>query len=473
MTDTKERQAASADERWGSFGTQPLWREMLVFLIPMMLSNALQSIGQLVSSIVLGRWIGVNALAAVSAFFPIFFLLVSFAIGIGSGSSILIGQAFGARNEDRMKAVIGTTLTATFLMGVILAIFGDVFAWPMLRWVGTPENIIAESVQYARIMFTALPVMFLYFGYTTFLRGTGDSKTPLYFLMVSTGLNLLLLPVFVFGWLGVPRLGLYGSAWAYAVSTVFTLVVFLLYLSRVGHALRIDATVVRYLRMDLGILKLLLRLGIPSSVNMILISLSEIAVISFVNFYGSDATAAYGAVNQVASYVQMPAISLGITVSIFAAQTIGAGKFDRLREVVRAGLLLNGAITGGLIVLAYVFSNGILSLFLTDQHALDIAFSLLMITLWSYVIFGTAQIFSATMRASGTVFWPMAFSIFSIWAVEVPVAYLLSHDTSLGIHGIWLGYPAAFLVSLGLQYGYYRLVWSRREVTQLISAAHR
>ncbi|MGW6192661.1 MATE family efflux transporter [Bacillus cereus] len=448
---------------------KPIWKSMSMFLVPLLLSNVLQSIGQLFGMVVVGRWLGVNDLAAISAFFPLFFLLVSFVIGIGSGSSILIGQAFGAKNEERLKAIVGTTLTFTFIIGVVLAIIGSIFAMDIMRLMGTPGNIIEISVHYARILFISMPVLFLYFAYTTFMRGTGDSKTPFYFLIVSTALNMILLPILIFGWLGAPKLDVYGAAYASVISTVITFIVMLVYLKKKNHPLQLDATVRKYLRMDWELLKLLLRLGIPASINMILVSLSEIAVIAFVNRYGSDATAAYGVVNQVASYVQMPAVSLGITVSIFAAQSIGANQFDRLQKVVKAGIIMNYIIGGVLISLIYLFSRDILALFLTSQTTIEIAHSLVMITLWSYLIFGHAQIISATMRASGTVLWPTVISVVSIWLVEVPVAYYLSYHTSLGIEGIWIGYPAAFIVSLILQYAYYKLSWQKKRITRLVS----
>lgn len=449
--------------------SKPIWRSMAMFLIPLLLSNVLQSLGQLFGMVVVGRWLGMIELAAISAFFPLFFLLISFVIGIGSGSSILIGQAFGARNEERLKAIVGTTLTFTFVLGAILAVVGSMFAMDIMRLVGTPENIIDISVHYARILFISMPVLFLYFAYTTFMRGAGDSKTPFYFLIVSTGLNMIFLPILIFGWFGLPKLGVYGAAYASVISTIVTFIILLVYLRKTKHPLQFDATVRKYLRMDGELLKLLLRLGIPASINMILVSLSEIAVISFVNRFGSDATAAYGVVNQVASYVQMPAVSLGITVSIFAAQSIGANQFDRLQKVIRAGLVMNYVIGGILISFIYLFSKQILALFLTSQNTIDIAHSLIMITLWSYLIFGHAQIIGATMRASGTVLWPTIFAVISIWLVEVPVAYFLSYHTSLGIKGIWVGYPAAFIVSLLLQYGYYRLSWKKKRITRLIS----
>ncbi len=448
---------------------KPIWKSMSMFLVPLLLSNVLQSVGQLFGMVVVGRWLGVNDLAAISAFFPLFFLLVSFVIGIGSGSSILIGQAFGAKNEERLKAIVGTTLTFTFIIGVVLAIIGSIFAMDIMRLMGTPENIIEISVHYARILFISMPVLFLYFAYTTFMRGTGDSKTPFYFLIVSTALNMILLPILIFGWLGAPKLDVYGAAYASVISTVITFIVMLVYLKKKNHPLQLDATVRKYLRMDWELLKLLLRLGIPASINMILVSLSEIAVIAFVNRYGSDATAAYGVVNQVASYVQMPAVSLGITVSIFAAQSIGANQFDRLQKVVKAGIIMNYIIGGVLISLIYLFSRDILALFLTSQTTIEIAHSFVMITLWSYLIFGHAQIISATMRASGTVLWPTVISVVSIWFVEVPVAYYLSYHTSLGIEGIWIGYPAAFIVSLILQYAYYKLSWQKKRITRLVS----
>ncbi|PET89635.1 MATE family efflux transporter [Bacillus thuringiensis] len=449
--------------------SKPIWKSMSMFLVPLLLSNVLQSVGQLFGMVVVGRWLGVNDLAAISAFFPLFFLLVSFVIGIGSGSSILIGQAFGAKNEDRLKAIVGTTLTFTFIIGVVLAIIGSIFAMDIMRLMGTPENIIEISVHYARILFISMPVLFLYFAYTTFMRGTGDSKTPFYFLIVSTALNMILLPILIFGWLGAPKLDVYGAAYASVISKVITFIVMLLYLKKKNHPLQLDSTVRKYLRMDGELLKLLLRLGIPASINMILVSLSEIAVIAFVNRYGSDATAAYGVVNQVASYVQMPAVSLGITVSIFAAQSIGANQFDRLQKVVKVGIIMNYVIGGVLIALIYLFSRDILSLFLTSQTTIEIAHSLVMITLWSYLIFGHAQIISATMRASGTVLWPTVIGVVSIWLVEVPVAYYLSYHTSLGIEGIWIGYPAAFIVSLILQYAYYKLSWQKKRITRLVS----
>ncbi len=446
-----------------------LLRPMVIFLIPLLFSNILQSIGQVFSMIVVGHWLGESALAAISAFFPLFFLLISFAIGIGSGSSILIGQAYGAKMTERLKSIVGTTLTFTFILGLVLAIIGSFFTEDILKGMGTPGDILEVSVKYARILFWSIPIMFLYTVYTTLMRGTGDSKTPFYFLVLSTILNVVLLPPFVFGWLGIPKFGIYGAAYASLVSTVITFLALLVYLQKKQHLIQIDFKSSRYLRIDSGILKLLCKLGIPTSINMIFLSMSEIAVITFVNKYGSDATASYGVVNQLLSYVQMPLLCISITVSIFAAQSIGAKQYDRLSQVVKVGLILNYILGGVIILLMYLFTKPILQLFLTSQTTLSIANSLLMITLWSYLILGHTFIITSTMRSSGTVLWPTIISIISIWLIEVPVAYLLSHFTNLGMKGIWIGYPAAFIVGLGLQYLYYRLSWKKKSITRLVT----
>lgn len=444
----------------------PLWKGILIFVLPLMLSNILHSISGTISSIILGRMIGISALAAVSAFFPVLFFLVSFVIGIGSGSSVLIGQAFGAQEWKKVKVIVGTTLTSTFLLGLLVSIPGLLFTHNLLELTGTPADIIEVSAGFARITFLAMPLLFLYNVYTTFLRGSGDSTTPFYFLLISTVLNILLIPALVIGWGFLPAMGVNGAALANVISALFTFAVFLIYLKKINHPLQLDRETLRNLWINWPILKLLVSIGIPTSIQMVMISLAAIAVISFVNSFGSHATAAFGAVNQVVSYVQMPAGSLGITVSIFGAQAIGAGYNKKLNKIIRTGVWMNYVIVGIFALLTYLFGRQILSLFLTDTSTLDMAYKLLLITLWSYPIFGNANILAGIMRASGVVFWPTLLAIFSIWGAEVPVAYIM--HTKIGLEGVMIGYPAAFIVGLILQYCYYHFFWKQKEHARLV-----
>ena len=446
---------------------RPMWRLFLVFLIPLMLSNVLQSASQTFSSIFLGRMIGVNALAAVSAIFPLIFLLISFIIGLSSGSTVLIGQAYGAGNVHAMKRVAGTTLTITLLMAIVVAVFGSIFAYDLLRFVATPANIIDDAVMYARIIFVYLPVFFIYLAYTTFLRGTGDSQTPFYFLIVSTLLSLFFTPAFIRGWMGLPQLGVASAAIAGYIANAVAFVGLLIYLNYRHHALRFDNEMLRDMaRPDWKIAATVVRIGVPTGLQTIMVALAEIAVISFVNRYGSSATAAYGAVNQVVGYVQFPAISIGIAASIFGAQCIGARREDKLSSVIHSGIGLNYIIGGVLVTICYLGAWGILGWFITEQHTLDIAHQLLMITLWSYLVFGNNAVLGGVMRSSGTVLWPTAIGIFAIWGIEVPAAWILMHR--YGIDGIWMGYPIAFCVALLLQFTYYKLIWKQKTHERLI-----
>ncbi|CEO90478.1 MATE family efflux transporter [Syntrophaceticus schinkii] len=443
-----------------------LWKGIFIFVLPLMLSNFLNSVSGTISSIILGRMIGVSALAAVSAFFPVFFFLVSFVIGIGGGSSVLIGQAFGAQEWKKVKIIVGTTLTSTFLLGLLLAIPGLLFTHNLLELTGTPADIIETSAGFARIIFLAMPVLFLFNVYTTFMRGSGDSTTPFYFLLISTILNILLIPALVIGWGFLPAMGVNGAALANVISGLLTFAIFLIYLNKTNHPLQLDRETLRHLRIDWPIFKLLISIGIPTSIQMVMISLAAVAVISFVNSFGSNATAAFGAVQQVVSYVQMPAGSLGMAVSIFGAQAIGAGYNKKLNKIIRTGVWMNYIIIGIFALLAYFFGREILSLFLTDIPTLNMAYKLLVITLWSYPIFGNANILAGIMRASGVVFWPTLIAIFSIWGAEVPVAYIM--HTRIGLEGVMFGFPAAFITMLILQYCYYHFFWKQKEHARLV-----
>jgi putative MATE family efflux protein len=446
--------------------SRPIWQAMGVFLVPLMLSNILQSASATLNSIYLGRLLGVHALAAASSFFPIVFFMVAFFIGIASGSSVLIGQAYGARNEERLKAVAGTTLAVSLVAGFVIGGASWFFLSPLLHAIGTPLDVFGDALAYARVTFLALPLLFVYIAYTTFVRGTGDSRTPFLSLIVSTALILLITPALIRGWLGLPQLGIVSAAVANIIANACGLVFMLVALALEKNPLALDTSIVRHMNVDLRLLWTLTRIGIPTGLQMVMVSLAEIAVISLVNRFGSSATAAYGAVNQIVSYVQFPAISIGIGASIFGAQSIGAKRFDRLRHIARAGVALNWAICGALIALVYVFNDAILSLFTTDPAVVALAHDLLSITLWSYVIFGTSSVLSGLMRSSGDVLWPTALSITAIWAVEVPVAYALAPH--LGLRGVWIAYPVAFCCSLLFQSGYYFGFWRRKRLTTLL-----
>jgi len=443
-----------------------MWQILLVFLVPFMLSNVLQSASQTMASIWIGRLISTQALGAISAVFPIVFLLFSFVFGVSSGSSVLIGQAFGARDLHKVKRIAGTVLAAALYLGIIVAVLGAVGSPTVLGWLRTPSDIIGQADAYARVIFLTMPIFFVYFVYATILRGTGDSTTPFYALIVSAVLAIFITPIFIVGLFGLPKLGVVSAAVAGLIANSAALAWLLYYLNRLDHPLKFDRETLADMRIDWKILWGVLKIGVPTGLQVMMVSLAEIAVISFVNRFGSSATAAYGAVNQVVGYVQFPAISIGISASIFSAQCIGARREDKLGSVIRSAVGLNYVIGGIIILCCYLFAWNILGWFITDVRTLHIAHELLMITLWSYLLFGNSAVLSGVMRGSGTVFWPTVNSIFAIWGVEVPAAYILMHY--LGLKGVWLGYPIAYCVVLTLQFCYYEFVWKGKTHERLV-----
>ncbi|MDE1174364.1 MAG: MATE family efflux transporter [Parvibaculaceae bacterium] len=445
---------------------RPLWKAFVLFLGPMMLSNLLQALSGTINNIYLGQMIGVSALAAVSAFFPLLFFFISFTIGLGSGASVLIGQAYGAEEHEKVKQVAGTTLTVAIAGGALIAIFGGIFTRQLLAAIGTPADILADATAYTRIMLIAMPGLFTFLLATAMMRGVGDTTTPLLALCLSTVVGLIVTPALIRGWAGLPQMGLLSGALAAIVSFISALIFLAVHMRHYIHPLAPDRELLRHMRVDWTILKSVLRIGVPTGIQMILISLAEVVVLSLVNSYGSHATAAYGAVNQIVNYVQFPAVSIAITASIFSAQAIGAGRSNELGNIARTGLLVNLAVTGGLILLAYLFSRTIIGFFITDGPVLELAQTLLHVTLWSYILFGFAGVLAGIMRSSGTVLIPTIIAVSSILGVEVPVAYYLS--AHMGIEGVWAAYPVAFSVMLGLQTVYYRYVWKNRSIKRLI-----
>lgn len=442
------------------------WKSFLRFLAPLMLSNALQSLFGTVSNVYLGQMIGVDALAAVSTFFPVFFFLFAFVVGLSTGATVLIGQAFGAGEYGRIKIVVGTTLAIGLLLSMSVGLIGGLFSRQLMMALATPADILDQASRYARIMLLTMPLGFVFLLMTAMIRGVGDAVTPLLALALSTAIGLILTPMLIRGGFGLPVLGITSPAWAAAISNAVTLIVLAVYLLRKKHALAPDVALLRHLRLNRAVIGQILGIGLPSAVGMVMMAIAELVLLGLVNGFGSDATAAYGAVNQVMGYTQFTAMSISIAVSILGAQAIGGGDRARLDGIVRTGLAFNLVLTGGLVALIYLMPRAVLGIFITDGAVLDLAKGLLFIALWSSVPFGLATTFSGAMRAAGVALTPMLLSIFAIVAIELPSAVILSR--TIGLEGVWAAYPIVFCAMFVLQMGYYLMVWRKRAIRRLI-----
>lgn len=441
-------------------GEKPLWLAMAWFVVPQTANAALQLVSGTVTAIYLGQLLGHWALAVASVFFPIFSLLVSFLIGLITGGIVLVARAHGAGDVQQIKNVMGTTLSVCTLLSVAIAMIGYRWSPELLGVMGTPPDILLPAIEYARVTFVSLPIVTVLFACTYLLRGMGDAHKPLLVTTSCIGISLLLTPALIEGWWGLPRLGVTSAPWANLAACAITLPALMIYLRSQRHPMACDRDLLRRLRIDPQVARSFFAIGIPGGVQMAVTSVSEVAVVSLVNPFGSSATAAYGAVNQVVGYLLAPMQAVGLAATVFAAQAVGARQIDRLGAVTWIATTLNVLIGAAAVGVLCVFSEVVLSWFVVDPVTLSIATRALLMTLWSYVLVGIGNVLAGVMRSTGAVLWPAVFAIGAIWLVQLPTAYLLSR--SLGVEGIWMGYPAGFIAALTAQVLYYGLVWRQR-----------
>ncbi|MCL6244527.1 MATE family efflux transporter [Acinetobacter sp. ANC 7200] len=445
---------------------QNLWKTFLVFLVPLIATNILQNLSGTINTVFVGQMLGVHAIAAVAVFFPILFCLMAFVIGLSAGATVLVGQAWGAQNLEKVRTVVGSTLFMTLIGGSIIAFLGVIFAKPILLALGTAPDVMHLSLPYVQWMLAGSPLLFIYIIYTSILRGVGDSTTPLIASGMTIGSGLIITPVLIAGKFGFPSLGIIAPAIASHIGFLIALVFLYFYLKKKDHPLKLDFELIRHIRHQHDLSKIILKLGIPTGIQMVTTSVAGLVIVGLVNRHGADATAAYGAVNQVLNYIQFPALSIAIAASIFAAQAIGSGHSELINRVKRTAIGMNFIITGILVALGYLFSKHLMALFITDPEVVVLGQELLFIVLWSILFFGASAIFASIMRASGTVTVPMIINIMAIICIEVPCAYLFSEWW--GLKGIWYAYALAFVSLCILQGLYYQLVWRRKAIKVLL-----
>lgn len=448
--------------------TGPIGRTLLLFSLPVLGSNILQSLNASINSIWVGHYLGEAALTATSNANIVLFFLLGVVFGISMANTIMIGQAVGARDLEEARRVVGTSTTFFVLLSVIAAALGYLFTPAILSAMGTPADARPLAIRYLRIIFLALPFMYFYNFVMMTLRGAGDSRTPFYFMLLSVVLDVALNPLLIFGLGPIPRMDIAGSALATLIAQLVSLAAMMWLLYRRKHFLTLHRGQLRYLRPDLGILRSLVAKGLPMGLQMVVISSSAIVMMALVNQYGSQTAAAYGVASQLWTYVQMPALAVGASVSSMVAQNVGAGRWDRVGRITGMGLAFNLAMTGALVGLVYLFNRHSLGLFLPDDGgAIEIAQHINAIVLWSFILFGFTIVLFGTVRATGAVMAPLAVLFVSMWVVRLPFAWWLGR--TMGADAVWWSFPLGSVVSITLAGAYYR--FGNWRASQMLPAA--
>jgi putative MATE family efflux protein len=445
---------ATAAPKRGDLTQGPIAKTLLAFALPTLASSILQSLNGTVNAIWVGRFLGERALAATSNANMVMFLLTSFVFGFGMASTILIGQSWGRKDVDGARRVFGTAGGGMVVVTIIVAIAGYFLSGSILHLLGTPAEAAPLALAYLQVIFLAMPALLLLTMLMMALRGAGDSMTPLWFMIVAVVLDMGLNPVFILGLGPAPRLGIAGSATATLIANYAALIGLLGYIYIKDLPLRLRGSELKYLWCAPAILKTIVVKGLPMGIQMVVISLSALALVGLVNREGVDTTAAFGVALQLWTYVQMPAMALGAAVSAMAAQNIGAGKWDRVSRVTRVGVVQSLLITGALIVLMTLTDRAVLALFMGgDSPALPIARHIHVLATWNFLLFGVMMVLFATVRANGAVWAPLI--ILTVGLVPVRFGYIYATYDWLKADAIWTSFPVTSLINVGLATAYY------------------
>nr|WP_274650873.1 MATE family efflux transporter [Paenibacillus humicola] len=432
----------------------PIAKTLFLFSLPILFGNVLQSLNGSINSIWVGQFLGETALAATSNANIIMFFLLSLIFGISMAAVILVGQNLGAQKVEEAKRVVGTSVVFFAITSVIVGAAGVIFSPHILDLLNTPPDAKPFAVTYTQIIFAGIPFMFGYNLVMAVLRGSGDAKTPFYFLLFSAGLDVLLNPLLITGFGPFPKLGIGGSATATFFAQFVSFFALLVYLYMKKYFLRITKQDLHLLRLNWPLVGILIRKGLPMGLNMVVVSVSNLVLIHIVNAFGSESTAAFGVANQISSYVQMPAMAVGGAVTSIAAQNIGAGKWDRVSRVTWTGVGFNILLTGLLVLLLHLFNREALGLFLPIHGmAIELGIHINNITLWSFIIFGIFNVVAGVVRSSGAVIVPLIVSFIALLVIRIPLASYFG--SRFGFDMIWWSFPISFAIAAALNVLYY------------------
>jgi putative MATE family efflux protein len=451
----------SSEERSGSARpghrdliSGPIGPTLLAFALPTLGSSILQSLNGSINAVWVGRFLGEEALAATSNANIVMFLLTAFVFGFSMATTILIGQRFGGGDIDGARRVIGTGTGAFALVAAAGAGAGWLFAPAILDMLGTPPESAPLALAYLRVIFIAMPPALVMVSWMMALRGSGDSLTPLWFMILAVALDSGLNPVFILGLGPAPRLGIAGAATATVIANYVSLASLLAYVYWRDLPLRLRGAELRYLKPDPTLLATILRKGLPMGLQMIVISASALALIGLVNREGVHTAAAFGVAMQLWTYLQMPAMALGAAVSAMVAQNIGAGRWDRVSAITRSGVTFALAITAGLVVLLALADRPALALFLgSDSEALPIARHIQILATWSFLLFGVTLVLFGTVRANGAVIWPLI--ILFVGLVPIRLGFALGAYPWLGADALWLSFPVSSFANMAMAIAFY------------------
>lgn len=431
-----------------------VWKVIVRFAVPLLVGNLLQQFYNITDSIIVGQFLGKEALAAVSASFFIYYFIISLVIGVGSGTTVVISQLFGAKQYQKVQLAFSSFFIFMLVGGIILSIAGIIFAEPVFRLTNTPEEVIPQAVAYFRIYIGGTFLFVTFNSIISILRGVGESVRPMLFILITTVLNIAfdLLFILVFKW------GIEGAARATVVSQGIGMCIALAYVNNTHPLLSIKKQDMLF---DWKLFKESLKIGLPTSVQQCAIALGLIALLGIVNSFGTNTLTAYGAAGKIDTIITQAVLTLSGALAAFCGQNIGAGRLDRVKKGVQFTMYTNIAL--GLLTFAavYLFGNEMMRIFTKDIDVVAIGREYLLIIGGFFIVHGALNVYNGALRGAGDTLFPMITSLVCLWLIRIPLAYYLS--SWLGRNGIWWAIGISITIGLIVTFVYYKMgFWKRR-----------
>lgn len=429
------------------------------FTLPMVLGNLFQQLFNIADTIIVGKFIGKEALAAVGASFPIFYTLIALVIGIGSGGTILISQYFGAKDINKVQRSIETIFILLFAASIIVSFIGFVYAEDIFSLLNTGEDVMPDAIKYFKIYMLGMIAFFGFNGISSVLRGLGDSKTPLYFLVVATLVNILLSIIFVV----IFKLGVEGVAYATVIAHFVAFISAYLYLIKINPFFK--TLQLFNLQFDKEIFIKSLKIGLPTGLQQTLVALGLLALIRIINNFDTSVLAAFSAASKIDSLASMPALAFASALSAFVGQNIGARKFDRVKKGVYTTLAMSTIFSLIVMIITIIWGDNLMKLFISESESAVILHGENYLTIVSsfYVVFSAMFVLHGAMRGAGDTIFPMIVTLLSMWIIRIPVAVWLSNK--YGVEGIWWSIPIGWCAGFIMLFIYYSSgKWKGKEI---------
>lgn len=429
-------------------------KQIILFALPLMLGNVFQMLYNTVDSVVVGNFVGKQALAAIGSTTMITNMLVFFFNGFSIGAGVIISRFFGAKDTDRLHTAIETTVAATFILCVVFTAIGFLCVKPMLKFMSTPEDVFGEATVYLRIYIGGIAGLLIYNMCSGILRAVGDSTRPLYFLIFTSLLNIILDLLFVI----VFNAGIAGVAYATIIAQFISAALTVRLLSRTDDIYKLTW---HDLRIDFPILGRIFAVGMPAAIQSVITAFSNVFVQAYINVFGSNVMAGWGSYNKLDQFIMLPMQSTAMSATTFVSQNIGAGKEKRADKGTVVAILLTTAVTAVIATLLYVFAEPAVRLFSPDEAVIEFGALFIHVNVY-YLLFNCVNhVLAGALRGRGDSKGPMIIMLSTFVALRQIYLYVVTHFVANTPALVGFGYPVGWAACCIVELSYYFIRWRR------------